>query len=107
MWNFILIFLSNYQRYIWYKWVLYLCIYMSDFLWRDHWDGNVAKNLYFDSKIIQIMEHYEVDMLWNMWFRVKIEICGLYYHPSNPSLFCGFFFWSFQFFITLVYNIAH
>jgi len=41
-------------------------------------------------------------------FRVKIGICGLYYHPSNPFLFCGFFsdpyspFKIFQFFITLI-----
>jgi len=26
--------------------------------------------------------------------RVKIGIFGLYYHPSNPFLFCGFFQWS-------------
>ena len=41
---------------------------------------------------------------------VKIGICGLHYHPSDPFLFCSFFqrslfpFWNFQFLITLVHS---
>jgi len=45
--------------------------------------------------------------------RVKIGICSLHYHPSDPFLFHGFFqwslfpFWNFQFFITLVYILLY
>jgi len=33
------------------------------------------------------MKHYEADMI----VKVKIRICGLHYHSSDPFLFCGFF----------------
>jgi len=42
------------------------------------------------------MKHYEAEMLGHMsklkcWDRIKIGICGLHDHPSDPFLFCGFF----------------
>jgi len=46
---------------------------------RDRWDGNVNHNPYFD---FVIPKHFN---------GVKIGICGLHYHPSNPFLFHGFF----------------
>jgi len=49
---------------------------------------------------------YKAEMLWDMRVGVKVGICGLHYHLSNPFLFHGFFpiflFWNFQIFITLV-----
>jgi len=56
---------------------------------------------------IQQLKHHEAVRV-----RVKIGICGLHYHPSNPFLFHGFFqqslffFWNFQFFITLFQHIV-
>jgi len=46
---------------------------------RDHWGGNVNTNPYFDS----------VKML--MDYQVKISICGLNYHPSDPFCLLAFF----------------
>ena len=47
---------------------------------RDRWAGNVNHKFLFGSVI---HNHFN-------W--VKIGFCGLYYHPSDPFLFLGFFF---------------
>jgi len=68
---------------------------------RDRWG---ATNPYFDSD----------SQLFNLLnsHRIKIGICGLYYHPSDPFLFCGFFndpcspFEIFKFYTSLLPSFA-
>ena len=69
---------------------------------RDCWGGNVnhKSNPYFGS----------IKMLTDNW--VKIGICGLHCHPSNPFLFVSFFLQSlflvqkFHFFLTFLSPVA-
>ena len=42
---------------------------------------------------IPILTHFKMTehVTKDLSQRVKIGICGLHYHPSDPFLFCGFF----------------
>jgi len=60
---------------------------------RDCWGGNVNHKSLF----------WSIKMFKDHW--VKIGICGLHYHPSDPFLFLQrslFLVWKFYFFIILV-----